>query len=408
MGGLSVSTFVISESIEPVEIPSDYDFEYDISLSDETISGKYGDVEFTDGKASFTLRYGGKSKQIKNLPIGTAWTITETNANQDGYSVVEETQSGKISEPVLHMVQFSHIYTKPEVAKLTIIGDRRDSDTDSYYSSDVFPFFMTMCTADKKVDTSFTGQFGVFNFVNGKMLEPVYLEYSKEYSLNIPPERYVTCGINPSVQNIAGATWTSTATKVDLNATKLSQKDGEYFIKFLVDTSHGGSVSYTKNIINDDDANNDKDWYFTLDISDVNEHINFISNDDFNFEKNGNVWKCKFSLKNDETKTFTFPNNTRIKITEENPEGYTPSFVHTLLGWDYSDWTSNAIQTSITVKNTKNASGASLGTAERGSLKGGSVSSKDVVDDKTVSDTTQSSNSFTFVVGEEPADDTEN
>ena len=55
---------------------SDREFVFTIELSDTGISGKYGDVNFTDGKATFKLKKDQKVT-IKGLPVGVQYTIAE-------------------------------------------------------------------------------------------------------------------------------------------------------------------------------------------------------------------------------------------------------------------------------------------------------------------------------------------
>ncbi|WP_447512240.1 DUF7601 domain-containing protein, partial [Clostridioides difficile] len=57
------------------------DFNFTVTLSDKTISGVYGDLKFTDGVATFTLK-NGESKTATNLPAGIDYEVTETEENQ--------------------------------------------------------------------------------------------------------------------------------------------------------------------------------------------------------------------------------------------------------------------------------------------------------------------------------------
>ena len=70
-------------------------FRFEVTLSDKTINGTYGDMEFKDGVASFTLK-GGESKTAKGLPEGLEYEVTETDANQNGYVTTSEDAKGTI------------------------------------------------------------------------------------------------------------------------------------------------------------------------------------------------------------------------------------------------------------------------------------------------------------------------
>ena len=61
-----------------------------------TASGTMRSVSFdANGKAEVTLK-GGENVTIKGLPVGAAYTVTETEANQDGYTTVGANTSGTI------------------------------------------------------------------------------------------------------------------------------------------------------------------------------------------------------------------------------------------------------------------------------------------------------------------------
>ena len=72
------------------------EFAFMILLSDTSISGTYGDVAFSNGVATFTLKHG-ESKTASGLPAGTRYSVQEQSANQDGYATVSTGESGIIT-----------------------------------------------------------------------------------------------------------------------------------------------------------------------------------------------------------------------------------------------------------------------------------------------------------------------
>ena len=60
------------------------DFTFTVTLSDTSLSGTFGDMIFTNGVATFTLKHG-ESRTAVGIPSGTTYTVTEAEANQDGY-----------------------------------------------------------------------------------------------------------------------------------------------------------------------------------------------------------------------------------------------------------------------------------------------------------------------------------
>lgn len=69
-------------------------FHFTVSLS-AAWTGTFGDLAFENGVASFTLK-GGESVFIRNLPAGTKYSVTETDAGQNGYQSISENAAGTI------------------------------------------------------------------------------------------------------------------------------------------------------------------------------------------------------------------------------------------------------------------------------------------------------------------------
>ena len=70
-------------------------FNFTVTLGDTGINGTFGEMTFTDGVATFVLKHG-ESKTAAALPAGITYTVTETEANQDGYTTTDANASGNI------------------------------------------------------------------------------------------------------------------------------------------------------------------------------------------------------------------------------------------------------------------------------------------------------------------------
>ena len=70
-GKLKVSKKVVSD----FAADKNQSFDFTITLSDNTISGTYGDMEFENGVAHFSLK-GGQSKTAGNIPTGITYKVT--------------------------------------------------------------------------------------------------------------------------------------------------------------------------------------------------------------------------------------------------------------------------------------------------------------------------------------------
>ncbi|NLC72970.1 MAG: hypothetical protein GX684_04260 [Ruminococcaceae bacterium] len=88
LGNLKVSKTVTGTAGE-----LDKEFSFTITLDDKTVSGKYGDMTFAEGKAEFVLK-NGESKTASGLPADIGYTVTESN--NEGYTVTKTGDTGKI------------------------------------------------------------------------------------------------------------------------------------------------------------------------------------------------------------------------------------------------------------------------------------------------------------------------
>ena len=70
-------------------------FNFTVTLGDTGINGTFGEMTFTDGAATFALKHG-ESKTAKDLPAGITYTVTEAEADQDGYTTTAANASSRI------------------------------------------------------------------------------------------------------------------------------------------------------------------------------------------------------------------------------------------------------------------------------------------------------------------------
>lgn len=71
-------------------------FNFEVSLSDKTISGKFGGMTFTEGKATFQLKHG-ETLVAEGLPAGVQYVVTELDQNKNGYSTTSVGTEGLIN-----------------------------------------------------------------------------------------------------------------------------------------------------------------------------------------------------------------------------------------------------------------------------------------------------------------------
>ena len=116
-------------------------FNFTVTLSDPSISGRFGDMTFVGGTASFALS-GGQSITASDLPAGTGFTVYETDAGADGYTATvfglpaESGYSGFIAENADSAVEFINEKNGAPAlgGSLTVINNVIGTTTDELFT----------------------------------------------------------------------------------------------------------------------------------------------------------------------------------------------------------------------------------------------------------------------------------
>ena len=107
-------------------------FNFTVTLDDNTINGKYGDVEFEDGVASFKLAHGEKVT-IEDLPIGVKYTVEEEN-NKD-FDTSKTGETGEIGTAKSE-VKFTNTkrkdYNPPKTVIITVEKKWANDNNNAY------------------------------------------------------------------------------------------------------------------------------------------------------------------------------------------------------------------------------------------------------------------------------------
>ena len=90
-GSLQVSKRVTGSAGDPTR-----EFTFTVTLSNRNLTGIYGQMSFVNGVATFTL-HDGETILAENLPDGITYTVTEAEADQDGYSTTASGDTGTIT-----------------------------------------------------------------------------------------------------------------------------------------------------------------------------------------------------------------------------------------------------------------------------------------------------------------------
>ena len=82
-------------------------FNFTVTLGDTGINGTFGDMNFANGVATFVLKHG-ESKTAVGLPAGITYTVTEAEADKDGYTTTSVNASGSIIKDDTAAVTFTN------------------------------------------------------------------------------------------------------------------------------------------------------------------------------------------------------------------------------------------------------------------------------------------------------------
>lgn len=79
------------------------EFHFKIHLESTAVDGKYGEMTFTKGETEITLKHN-QTATADNLPEGVKYTVTETEANKDGYTTTATGSEGTTTSGEVHVV----------------------------------------------------------------------------------------------------------------------------------------------------------------------------------------------------------------------------------------------------------------------------------------------------------------
>lgn len=134
---------------------ADAEFSFTVTLSDTSITDPYGEMSFTNGVATFTLKHG-ESKTASNLPNGITYEVTEADYTADGYVTTKTGDTGTIVGNSEQTAAFKN--TRNADGSLTVSKTLEGNDTDS---TKEFTFTITLS------DPTINGTYSGVTFTNG-------------------------------------------------------------------------------------------------------------------------------------------------------------------------------------------------------------------------------------------------
>ncbi len=290
VGDLTVTKILEGESADPNK-----DWTFTVTLSDPTINGTYGSMTFTNGVATFTLK-GGESLTATGLPAGITYTVTEAEANTDGYKTTSTGETGEIpAEGSAEAVFTNSIDTGALTVTKILEGENADPNKD-------WTFTVTLS------DTSINGTYGSMTFTNG--VATFTLKGGESLTATGLPAG-ITYTVTEAEANADGYKTTSTGETGEI----LAEGSAE---AVFTNSIEAGALTVVKNI-EGKEADPNKDWTFTVTLSDTTINgtyggMTFV---------NG---VATFTLKGGESLTATgLPAGISYTVTEAeaNTDGYT-------------------------------------------------------------------------------------
>ncbi len=155
-GSLTVSKNVAGDGGETAR-----DFHFKVTLSDASVSGTYGGMEFTDGEAAFTLKHG-EQKTASGLPADVTYTVSEQEAGQEGYITTAAGDTGTIVQDQTAAAVFTNTRagTPPVPGTGNLVVSKTVTGSGGSTAKD-FTFTVTL------EDTAVQGEYGEMLFRNG-------------------------------------------------------------------------------------------------------------------------------------------------------------------------------------------------------------------------------------------------
>lgn len=174
-------------------------FSFTVMLSDTSVTGIYGQMNFVGGVASFALAHG-ESITATDLPAGITYTIFENDAGD--YIQNSMGATGMITENGFAEAMF--INTKDKEEKYGDLSVTKTVTGEGYDPAQQFNFTVTLS------DSSVNGQYGDMNFVGG-VASFTLTAGQTAYAAQLPADIFYTVIEEPTENYISTATGDSGA-----------------------------------------------------------------------------------------------------------------------------------------------------------------------------------------------------
>lgn len=314
-GSLTVSKSVVGETDSATE------FTFTVTLDNTNINGKYGDMTFTNGVATVTLK-NGESATAEHLPAGTPYGVVET-PNSD-YSSATTGGSGEIAKDATATVTFTNTRLYKLTMSKTVSGQAADA-------SQVFTFTVMLKGADGNPLSGTYAYTGATTSDSGAIAPAdgtITFNENGVGKVSLSSGQQVTIGGIPSGSSYTVEEATSNednALKYDVTSTGSSGTLSADATAAFTNTVQVGTLSVTKHV--EGEVNSTRNFTFTVKLGGLGANLTGtygdmeFSNGEATFTLADGQTKTASNLPAGATYTVTEELNNSYATTSENAEG---------------------------------------------------------------------------------------
>ena len=286
----ALDSLSVSKRVDGVVVEPDKEFTFTVELSDKTINGVKGDMEFVNGVATFTLKHG-ESATANGLPEGTTYTVTEEN--YDDYTTTSNGATGIISNNGASAASFVNTRKVGDLAVSKTLVSTRTADVNQE-----FTFTVTLS------DTNINGAFGDMTFVDGVATVTLHGGQTKT-------AKGLPTGITYTVTEATADGFVLTSKTGDTGTITQTASTAAF-----TNTREVGDLTISKTVISDKAADADQEFTFTVTLDDRNISDTY---DDMAFNKG----IATVTLKGGASATAKgLPTGIGYTVTEATAEGF--------------------------------------------------------------------------------------
>ncbi len=318
---VETGNLIVSKVVAGNAGDTEKDFSFTVKLGDSTLCGRYGDMTFVNGTATFTLKHNEK-KIVTGLPAGIRYEVTESEANQDGYTTTATGANGSIVKDLTATAAFTNAKnsggddSRDDLGNLIVskVVAGNAGDTNKSFSFTV-----------KLGNSTISGSYGEMTFANGTATFTLK-HNEKKTATGLPAG--ISYEVTESEANQNGYTTTATGANGSIAKNQTATAAFTNTKRSSGGGGHGGGDS-------------DDDGYGNLTVSktvsgtagDTTKAFTFtIKLDQSISGKYGDVTFDKgiatITLKHGESNTAKgLPSGIHYSVTESDNEGYTVSAV---------------------------------------------------------------------------------